>query len=206
MAGHGARLLATATAIAAASAVLTFSPPSRAQAADAGFGNRDAFVLSVERIAGFQSQDFGGNSGSIDTLGFQPLYWGGLGLFGVWETGLTLGALIGATRIDSEIFGDENETITLLQLRPRIGYAGTLQKNFGFWVRGGPTYIMAFSDDEDEDASRILALGGELYAVITPVPHVGILFGPHAEFHVTGTDDDEYSSYGLTLGLMGEFW
>jgi hypothetical protein len=201
----------TKLALSLATLALLVSHASRASAQAAvstqpGFGQHDSFVLSAERLLGYQSQTFGDST--IDSVGFYPVYWSGLGLHGVMSSGLTLGAVVGVTYLSFKS-SDPNSTAfkeSVFWLRPRIGYAGTLQKNVGFWARLGPTVFIA-NDHEHDETNDALALGGEVYAVVTVAPHVGVLFGPHAEFNVTADhDSSEYSSVGMTLGLMGEFY
>lgn len=172
-----------------------------------GFGEEDTFVLSVERIFGFQSQDFGDDddSPSIDSTGLYPPLWGNLGFFSVSEGGLSFGTTVGLTHLSGDLF-DEDESVTMVRLGPRVGYAGgTHTPVFGYWVRGGPSTLMFFSDDSE---TYTFAVSLEAYAVIRPVSHFGVLVGPHADIHLYGKSEDEdaeYSSIGLTVGLMGEF-
>jgi hypothetical protein len=193
--------------LAALALAVAWSTPSAAQEpADVGFGSRDAFVFSAERVFGYQSQDVGETT--IDSLGMYPTYWGNVGLFGVWASGLTFGSTFGFTYLDGSLFDDDESGIGLLRVGPRIGYAGTTdRKAFGYWVRGGPSGLFTFSD---EDSSYAFAASIELYAVIMPVPHFGILVGPHADIHLfgeeEGDEETEYGSIGLTAGLMAEFW
>jgi hypothetical protein len=193
--------------------------------ANDGFGNRDAFVFSVEDVFGFTSHEFTSEdasgeeeSNSTDSLGLQPLLWGNIGLHDISSSGLTLGVLLGAgyDRTEIPFFGQDVEiSVATVRIGPRIGYAGSLQPNFGYWIRGGPSALMQFasieSDGEDETASAYMfAISGEAYAVIVPAPHFGILIGPHADIHVWGNTDDGddvgYTAFGLGVGLMGEFW
>jgi len=198
-----ARLAGTACAFALGLA----ATPAAAQEGGR-FGQRDAFVLSVERIVGFQNQKFDEDGGSVDSTGLQPVYWGSLGLFSMSSSGLNFGALFGVTRLDLDqgFFGDpDGLEVTLVQLRPRIGYAGTEKEGrFGYWVRGGPTLVYAHSEDND---SQAFAAGFEAYAVFFPAPRIGVMLGPHAEFHLAGSGDGDpyYKSTGLTAGIMGEF-
>lgn len=180
---------------------------SPAAAQDSRFGQRDEFIFSVERIFGFQNQKFDDDGGSYEATGFHPLYWAGLGLFSVSSSGLSFGALLGATRFEYDLGGsDEEVSATVLQLRPRIGYGGTEKEGrFGYWVRVGPGALFAFSEDDSQQA---FSVGGEGYVVLFPAPHVGILVGPHADFHLAGSGDGDpyYRTYGLTAGIMGEFY
>jgi hypothetical protein len=216
--------LGTFTATLALGAVAFWASPATAQEAP-GFGRRDAFVFSIEDVFGFastevESEDSQGEtqSNSTDSIGLQPLLWGNIGLHKVWSSGLTFGVLLGAgyDRTTLPIFGQDIDiSVATFRVGPRIGYAGTAQPTFGYWVRGGPTALMQFasieSDDDDDSASAYLfAISAEAYAVILPAPHIGILIGPHADIGVYGTTDDgedtNYTSFGLGIGLMGEFW
>lgn len=182
-------------------------------AAGPGFGARDSFVLSVERIFGFQTQELGDGDEdpTIDSVGLYPFLWGNVGLFGVEDGGLSYGTTIGVGHLTSPSIDNET-TLTLVRVGPRIGYAGHVATTpwFGYWLRGGPSFLLAFIEDEDDDAtSYAIAATLEAYAVMTPVPHFGVLLGPHIDIHIHGDAEGEdfvYRSYGLTLGLMGEFW
>ncbi|MEZ4219827.1 MAG: hypothetical protein R3B13_02780 [Polyangiaceae bacterium] len=168
-----------------------------------GFGERDSFVLSLERMFGFQQQKTCGDScQTLDSIGLHPFYWGHLGLFSMRSNGLNFGALVGFTYLD-EFIGDE--AVAIMRLGPRVGYAGALQKTVGYWLRGGPSFFAIFTDGDD---TTTLAGSIEALAVVTPAPHMGILFGPNVDIHIwgkSGDEDAEFSSIGLSAGLMGEF-
>lgn len=186
---------------AVALALLATAAPARAQETGRRFGDRDETIVSVERMLGFQNQQLDEDGGSIDATGFQPFLWGSLGIFGMGSSGLSFGVLLGFSRLEDE----DGDGISVGQLRPRIGYGGTEREGrFGFWVRGGPSLVYLHSESNDGYA---FAAGGEAYAVVFPAPHVGVLLGPHAEFHLAGGGDGDpyYKSVGLTVGLMGEF-
>lgn len=216
--------MVTLPASAVALALALGATPALAQETPARFGQRDELIVSIERLFGFQSVDYGGDGGSVDTTGFQPYWWAGLGVFSMSSSGLNFGALFGVTRIQLE---DDDSSLTgnIFQLRPRIGYGGTDKEGrFGYWVRLGPSAIVTFSESEstsstgqtrsDSSSGYALGVGGEAYAVFFPAPHVGVLLGPHADFHLYGKDDNddpddrdpEYSAFGLTAGIMGEFY
>ncbi|MBI3200920.1 MAG: hypothetical protein HYZ29_05185 [Myxococcales bacterium] len=205
-------------ALALGATVATARAQAGAPAAGAAFGQRDEFIFSVERLFGFQNQKFDDDSGSYEATGFHPLYWGSVGLFSMSASGLNFGALLGATRYQFGSLGGDSK-VNVLQLRPRIGYGGTeKERRFGYWLRGGPSALIVLAQSEDTDASGktssesresyALGVGGEAYVVLFPVPHVGVVVGPHAEFHLVGEGDGDpyYRSYGLTAGVMGEFY
>lgn len=191
--------------------LLSLAPASAwAQDGGGGFGARDSFAFTVENVFGYVSTSVGAGDKtvSVDTTGLLPPYWGDVGLFSMSPGGVNWGALLGFEHLIPKDGGNG----TSAKLRPRIGYA-TSKNWLGFWLRGGPSFLFAHeSGDEDSDSnsSAMLALGFEAYAVMMPVDHVGILLGPHADIHLLGSaskgDDPSYSSYGLSLGLMGEIW
>lgn len=174
--------------------------------AERGFGNRDSFVFSVENIFGFEHLELG-QSGSSDTTSIDskvmdPFFWGNVGLFGMYDSGLTLGAVVGLTHEFQK--GDD---FTILRLKPRVGYAGSATQYFGYWIRGGPSLYTSVSGDS---TVNVFSFGAEAYGVITPVPHLGILVGPNADISIYGHDNQgnkwKLTEYGLECGLMGEFW
>ena len=180
------RFQASALSLAAASSLLcgalSAQPAEEPKVPADSFGNRDSFVLSVERIFGFQSQKFceDDNCTTLDSAGIHPFYWGNIGLFSIQANGLNFGSLIGFTYID-EFFDDD--PVGVLRLGPRIGYAGTLQKSLGYWLRGGPSFFGFFSDGDD---AYNFAASFEALATVTPVPRFSILFGPNVDVHIWG--------------------
>ncbi|MCA9593035.1 MAG: hypothetical protein KC776_06985 [Myxococcales bacterium] len=191
-----------------------------AQQTKSHFGERDSFVVSIERIFGFQGQNlFGQNN---DSIGFHPILWGNVGLFAVQSSGLSFGSTVGLAHV-RDLTGDDKDSFTVARLGPRIGYAGWLKQGFGYWVRGGPSAMFLFSKQENTDANgqkttesqnmELFQLSLEAYVVIAPTDHLGILVGPHADIHLFGLASDDvdsdakkYRSAGLTVGLMGDFW
>jgi hypothetical protein len=170
----------------------------------AGFGERDAFLFSVERIFGFQSQKscVDDSCQTLDSVGLHPFYWGHIGLFSQQTSGLNYGSLVGFTYL-KDGFGDDD--VAILRLGPRIGYAGSLQPALGYWLRGGPSLFAGFSDGDDAFS---LAASFEAMAVVVPVPHFGLLFGPNVDIHLWGEQGDvdyQLSAIGFSAGLMGEF-
>lgn len=198
-------------ALGVASALLISAAPALAQTGGTEFGKRDEFVLSLERLLGFQSQEI--NQTSIDGFGFHPYLWGTVGLHSVQSSGLSLGALLGASYFRIPNPDGEDQSSTFLQLRPRIGYAGWLQKSLGYWVRIGPSLVTVLDHDEGE-THYSFGVGGEAYVVIRLHEHVALLAGIHVDPSIVGdevdrgdeTEETSFSTKGLTIGLMGEFF
>ncbi len=192
-------------------ALLLFAHAARAApdppAAENRFGRHSALVLGVERIAGYQEQQFG--DATVDSVGFHPLFWSGLGAHLETRSGFTFGALLGATHFTLTTRGTGNsvESLrkTMIWFRPRVGYAGPLPGAFGYWVRLGPTGLL-FADS-DKKTHKAISAGAEIYAVFHVAPHVGVLLGPNYELQlVADVAASKYGSAGFTLGLIGELY
>ena len=177
-------------------------PPSE------GFGERDSFVLSLERSFGFVDQTIGDddNDTTISSHGtFTPL-WGDIGLFGVSDN-MTFGTVLGLTNLHS----DDGDDDSIFRLKPRLGFTTAKDECLAAWLRFGPSMFLIHSVPEDQDSSttHMWAASGEVYGVYTPVEHIGILGGLIVDFNLYGKDEDDedtgYSSFGMTAGIFGEF-
>ncbi len=186
----------------------TFKPESGSTPSSSfpGFGQRDAFVLSFENVLGFMSQTTGSDNReeSVASAGTIPsLIWGDIGLFGVSEGGFTYGALVGV-----EHWFLKGDDLTILRLRPRIGYGTSFPKarRIGVWLRTGPSWMVVF---EGDTRLNYLAWSIDGFIVVKPAEHVGILCGPTADIHLIGRDNhgnsEKYQVIGLSVGLLGEF-
>lgn len=193
--------------VACAGLIGSAAPPASAQLtsrfgtrAERGFGNRDAVLFSVENVLGLEHFVMG--SLSVDARPMTPLYWGNLGVSVVDRSGFTFGGTFGA----SHVFLDSKDQrdVTLVRLRPRVGYAGSTTQWFGYWLRGGPSMMLARLGGDDTVVSALF--GAEAYAVITPVPHLGLLIGPSLDYGVYTKNAGTTYEYGLSAGLFGEFW
>ncbi len=174
-----------------------------------GFGEREAFVLSVERSFGFVSQTFGveDNDDTFESQGFFTPIWGDIGFFDASDS-VTWGALLGVSHLH---FGDDDDSgFLVVRAKPRVGFTFAKDEQIGAWLRFGPSFLLvsSSSDNSDDDTSYYFAGSGEAYLVYTPVEHFGLLAGPVIDIHIYGQDDDDndvsYRSFGLAAGLFGE--
>lgn len=181
-----------------------------------GFGERDSFVLSVERSFGFVQQKLGEEDydTTVESKGFFTPLWGEIGLFDVSD-GVTWGALVGFTQLHQGggdgNFGDEGTDLYLIRLKPRVGFTFAKDDKIAAWLRFGPSLLLVHSsnDGSDDSTSYYFAASGEAYLVYTPVEHIGLVAGPVLDVNVFGRDDDDnkisYGSFGLAAGMFGEF-
>lgn len=176
------------------------------------FGSRGETVFGVERIFGFHHTDFGDES--IEGFAYDPFLWSSLAVHHVGSSGLSIGALFGATylHVPAKNADAKDNSRTFVQLRPRIGYAGWVKQGFGYWVRGGPSAFLNVDHDQSE-THYSLSVGLEAYVVLRAARHAAFLVGPHYEPKLfadedggDGKNDYRIGSYGLTVGMMGEFF
>jgi hypothetical protein len=179
-----------------------------------------------------------GNS-SIEIRGdsyINPFAMPMLSFHGVIGPGVTLGGGIGyaATSGDHETIDtstgatmkSDDPKRSAFAFSPKVGYLASFSPVFAIWPRGGITY---WSQQSEETASVCDGLGNctdqtvtsslsgvsldlDFMFVLSPVPHVGIVFGPVADIGVSGTRkvdpsggtpdlDVKVSNFGLAAGI-----
>jgi hypothetical protein len=153
---------------------------------------------------------------------------------GVIAGGLTLGGGLGY----STISGNHEEpdpgggggkatidepTRSVFTFAPRVGYLASLSPSFGIWAKGGITFASQAASAKNVcdgtgtcgDVTTTLsglALDLDPMLVFTPVPHVGILFGPVIDIGLSGTlssesggnkveEDLKISNFGAAAGI-----
>jgi hypothetical protein len=88
-----------------------------------------------------------------------------------------------------------NGSSTAVLFSPRIGYAIDFSNSFGFWPRGGVTFL---SGGGDEFA---LTLEAMFYAA--PAQHFAFTFGPVLDVEVAAPRNNALSFGILTAGILG---
>jgi hypothetical protein len=233
-----------AIGLAAALATLALAAPARAQGDDAppsepaaattrGFSERGSVLLSIENVFGVLDQTYSGGSGnnatstSLNDNGFFPQGFVGtrLGINGLLSSGITVGGVVG---VWNETGTNQNgASFTVLNLGPRIGWAGCLKKYkaLGFWGRVGPTFqYLNFSETISAPPTPqtvstdgwALDLSFEAFIVWSPVDHFGLLAGPNVDIGLVGhestsqtgqqgqSSDFGYHAVGMSFGLVFE--
>lgn len=195
-------LTAIAFAIASPALAQSESPPAPAKSVE-GFGKRGTFVFDLTHLLGYTTDKIG--DASLDGRGFFPNAFGPqLGFHGINDGGLTYGAEVGLWRVSGSGSGDKS--IYLMNIGPRLGYAGSFEPKVGYWIRGGPTMLLAAPSSGD--ASYYFDLSIEAFGVFTPTEHFGVMFGPYYDVGVlgkSGSRDEKYSSFGFSVGLLADF-
>jgi hypothetical protein len=196
-------------------AVASITAEAAAQTSDASaaktepstqFGRRSSVVLGVDNVFGYVNEGVSSDKGGrpIETKGFFPgLFGPRLGVDGVFDSGLSLGAGLQLYRV--HLKGSSSDG-TIINVAPRVGYVVPFEKVFGAWLRAGPNVMMQVGDD---DTTLYLAARLEGFFVITPAPHFGILAGPSFDFGLAtsrskGSNEGKWHSEAFLLGLFGE--
>ena len=125
---------------------------------------------------------------------------------------------------------EDQPTVDLLILNPRVGYGYAVSPAFAIWPRLGFTYARYSSHEEDETGGpmptveetdvtlTMTDINLEFMMAVTPVPNVAILFGPFVDIGLGGGVDVEvtppgpddpttteidvtYTSFGFSAGI-----
>lgn len=172
-------------------------------------GQRGQVALSAERMFGFTQTSSSGSSRTFTTLSFMgnsgyeflatPYSIPRLAVDVFPIDGLSLG--FGGTIANISRSGAD-DSLTIIGLYPRIGYALNITKAFSFWPRAGISYV---NFDDGGDSAHILAGTIEAQFVVG-VPHFGFMFGPVADIGLDATESDgKITQLGIQTGLVGWF-
>jgi hypothetical protein len=145
----------------------------------------------------------------------------------VVQPGFTLGAAFGYSTYSASVDFETNvpaaplpdvegSSVSCLLVQPRIGYLVPASSKVAVWLRGGAFFLRLTSESDsggDEMDETAFGLVLDPMLVISPIEHVGLLFGPQLDFGLTGSVqsksggqdrpelDFTRSSYGVSAGL-----
>jgi hypothetical protein len=196
-----------------------------AEASAQSLGRRWDVTVSAERLFGIYGIDIEAEDGQGDTNSFEPSSTGfgfqpPVGLFDVPRLGvdvfivdrLSLGGSLGFYSYDPDTNSDDSDEISGFLFAPRVGYVIPFNQKWGFWPRGGFTYVsQEISGPSARDRNQFaLSLEGLFYFM--PAPNVGFTASPVFDFGLTGeyrpvTTDLDYEErlFGIALGLFVRF-
>jgi hypothetical protein len=152
--------------------------------------------------------------GGNPTGSFNPFAVPFLMLSGVVRGGVTIGGGIGYGSDSRKQSSDSATTVDLdaLVFAPRLGVVTRLGRSFSLWLRGGVTYsvqhinssfgcvqagLTPCAPQTSNQTDRAVDLSFDPMFVYTPIPHVGLLFGPAVEIGVSGAESVSYSGGGI---------
>ena len=85
---------------------------------------------------------------------------------------------------------------------PRVGYAIPISRAFGFWPRGGITYLNNKQGGAESTSEWAFTFEAQFYAA--PAPHFAFIFGPVLDLGFSGDAADHPLNFGvLTGGILG---
>lgn len=179
---------------AALAAVTALVAPAHAEP----FGRAGDVSFAADRLMGFYlyAPGDGGPNYTLFSLGMNPglnpYAVSRLGIDGFVTDHLSIGGSLAFWSIG------RRGSATGGMVAPRVGYAIDFSDSFGFWPRGGLTY-MNF-DGNDEFA---LTLEGMFYA--SPAPHFAFIFGPAFDIgFANNRRRDPGRSFGvMSVGVLG---
>lgn len=176
-------------------------------------------TVGVERVFGFYSIDIEREISDVQTqelnasssgFAYQP----SVGLFDVPRVGidvfvtqrLSVGGSIGFYSNDPDESDDESDDTSGFLFAPRVGYVIPFNFRWGFWPRGGFSYVSL--DSQQNVKLTALTLEGQFYFM--PSPFVGITGGLLLDLGLTGEWGGQNRDYderliGLGFGLFARF-
>lgn len=93
-------------------------------------------------------------------------------------------------------------TMRVIGLNPRFGYAVRLSDGFALWPKVGLSYV---SFNDGDDTGYLMAASVEAQFVASLSRQVGFTFTPQADIGVAGTNSNKLSQFGLQGGLLAWF-
>lgn len=154
-----------------------------------------------------------------------------VGFDGAFANGFTLGGALGYMKTGSEVVSTragggasettKNPTVEVLLFAPRLGVIIPASPSVGIWLRGGITRLSVNFDNEGNQAYSsstltLVDLTLDPQIVVSPVAHVGLMFGATVDIGLSGKVERTFdsttveretsmSSYGVSAGLAAIF-
>jgi hypothetical protein len=220
--------------IAVFAAVTMLLASSIARADAAGLAAPGTFILSVDRLVpifAYTANGFGsGSSSSSQKISSFSLFGNPLGLvqsmYNVPRVafdfrgpgGLTFGGdlylfLTLSASVSSAGSSRDQDKLTVFGIAPRAGYVVPLSPLAYFWPRAGVSFTLLGDSPPNGNSTTQQQFGVDLEGmfVVSPVEHVGIIFGPVIDIPISGSvssgsgagssQDVSQFHFGLTAGL-----
>jgi len=185
--------------------------PTTSSSGPTGFGDGGQFVLSAERLFGYNwdHESVGTRTVTSNTysllgspigVGSYPYDWPRLGFDYFVTKSISAGAALAFARATAG-----SNSFNAFQVAPRLGYGMMVGPWLGVWPRAGVTYVSLTNQS-------YLALTIDLAAVIVVAQHLALTFAPVANIALTGTSkstgvsiSDKLTTLGVELGLAIPF-
>lgn len=193
-------------ASAAAATAFAVTSPALAQT----FATKGDFAFAADRLTGIYIYEQGDYSATVFGLLQTPT---GVNSYQMTRIGfdwfpidrLSLGGSLSYWSTKQDFDGDgPNPSVTRkeLMVAPRVGYAIPITRAFGFWPRGGFTYLNAKVGGAESQSEWAFTFEAQFYA--SPAPHFAFIFGPVLDLGFAGDANERPHNFGfLTGGILG---
>lgn len=179
-----------------------------------GFGKRARNVIVLESLFGYANETetlrLDNRNSTVETfasegVGFFPARMVRFGYHYIGGSQITIGSGFGLW--DSKQIGPHDNAISF-EIRPRVGYALPLSSYFALWPRAGLSFI--YRRLGADGTVWALSPGLDLFAVVTPAKHIGIVAGLDFGIGVVGRYRNDshnftHDSIGFAVGLLVDF-
>jgi hypothetical protein len=187
------------------------APTTSSSSGPAAFGDGGQFVLSVERLFGYNwdHESLGNATITSNTysllgnplgVGSYPYDWPRLGFDYFLTKSISAGAALAFGRSTAG-----SNSFNAFQVAPRLGYGMMVGPWLGVWPRAGVTYVSLTNQS-------YLGLTIDLAAVIVVAQHLAITLAPVANIALSGTSkpngvstSDKLTTLGVEFGLAIPF-
>jgi hypothetical protein len=179
--------------------------PTTSSSGPTGFGDGGQFVLSVERLFGYNWDHVSNNAGSTSSSTFAilgnpfgvfgnayPYDWPRLG-FDYFVTKPISAGIAGVFARNTA----NGNSLNAYEIAPRLGYGMMVGPWLGVWPRAGITYVGAPN-------LSYLGLTIDLAAVVVVNPHFVVTFAPLANIGLygkSGSASVKYTTLGAQFGF-----
>ncbi|HVV49693.1 MAG TPA: hypothetical protein VHO06_08545 [Polyangia bacterium] len=167
----------------------------------AGFGDGGQFVISAERLFGYNwaHPSSGSNANAISVLGNAfgvagyPYDWPRLGFDYFLTKSVSGGIALAVSRLTAG-GGPNGSSLNAFEVNPRLGYGMMVGPWLGVWPRAGVTYVNSTN-------LSYLGLTLDLQAVAVVAQHLAFTLAPVANIGLSGSGSGGSSQKFTTLGL-----
>ena len=195
--------------LASAAATTAFALAAPAMAQDT-FATKGDFSFAADRLTGIYLYDQGDYEATVFGLlqtptGVNSYQMSRIGFDWFPIARLSIGGSLSYWSLKRDDDGDGplgSRTNKEFLVAPRIGYAIPISRAFGFWPRGGITYLNTKAGGADSTSEWAFTAEAQFYA--SPASHFAFIFGPVFDIGFAGDANDRLRNFGLlTGGILG---
>jgi hypothetical protein len=191
----------------AAATAIALASPALAQDT---FATKGDFAFAADRLTGIYLFDQGNYESTVFGLlqtptGVNSLQMTRVGFDWFPIARLSIGGSLSYWSTKSDLDGDgpsPSVTVKELMIAPRVGYAIPITRAFGFWPRGGITYLNNKQGGANSTGEWAFTFEAQFYA--SPASHFAFIFGPVLDLGFAGDANERPHNFGLlTGGILG---